>query len=47
MPRPGGDDLFVAYTDVEGLGFGTLEAGQQFEIGPGRKGGEARNVKVI
>ena len=35
------------YTDVEVFGFGTLEAGQHFETGPGRKGDEAKNAKVI
>jgi CspA family cold shock protein len=41
--------VFVHYSNVAGTGFRTLEAGQQveFEIAPGRKGDEARNVKVI
>lgn len=49
VSRPDGDDVFVHYSNVEGTGFRTLEAGQQveFEIAPGRKGDEARNVKVI
>jgi cold shock protein len=49
VSRPDGDDVFVHYSNIEGNGFRTLEAGQQveFEIGQGRKGDEARNVKVI
>ena len=44
-----GTDLFFHSSNVEGSGFRTLEAGQQveFDIAPGRKGDEARNVKVI
>jgi len=49
VSRPDGDDVFVHYSNIEGNGFRTLEAGQQveFEIAQGRKGDEARNVKVI
>ena len=49
VSRPDGDDVFVHSSNVEGAGFRTLEAGQQveFDVAPGRKGDEARNVKVI
>lgn len=49
VSRPDGDDVFVHYSAIEGTGFRTLEAGQQveFDIAPGRKGDEARNVKAI
>lgn len=49
VSRPDGEDVFVHYSNVEGSGFRTLEEGQQveFDIAPGRKGDEARNVKVI
>lgn len=41
-----GDDLFVHYSEVEG---GHLDEGVsvQFEVGEGRKGLCAKNVKVI
>ena len=43
------DDVFVHYSNIEGQGYRTLEAGQkvEFEIGPGRKGDEAQNVRVV
>lgn len=47
ISRDGADDVFVHITAIEG---GTpLVEGQavEFEIGPGRKGEEARNVKVV
>ena len=47
--RPDGDDVFVHFSNIEGSGFKTLEEGQnvEFEIGPGRKGDEAQNVRVV
>jgi CspA family cold shock protein len=49
ISRPDGDDVFVHYSNIEGSGFRSLEEGQQveFEIGPGRKGDEALNVRVV
>ena len=49
ISRPDGDDLFVHYSNIEGEGRRDLEDGQnvEFEIGEGRKGDEARNVRVI
>lgn len=49
ISRDGGDDVFVHHSNVEGEGRITLEPGQvvEFEIGPGRKGDEARNVRVV
>jgi len=37
------------YSSIAGAGYRSLEQGQQveFEIGPGRKGDEAQNVRVI
>ena len=49
IAREGGADVFVHYSNIEGKGYRSLEEGQQveFEIGPGRKGDEALNVKAI
>ena len=47
ISREGGADVFVHYSNIEGKGYRSLEEGQQveFEIGPGRKGPEALNVR--
>jgi CspA family cold shock protein len=49
ISREGGQDVFVHYSNIAGSGYRSLEQGQQveFEIGPGRKGDEAQNVRVI
>ncbi|MFQ5558300.1 MAG: cold-shock protein [Acidimicrobiales bacterium] len=49
ISRSDGDDVFVHYSNIEGSGRRTLLDGQQveFEIGPGRKGPEALNVRVV
>lgn len=49
ISREDGDDVFVHYTGIEGNGYRTLEEGQtvEFEIGPGRKGDQAQNVRVV
>jgi cold shock protein len=49
IAREGGDDIFVHFSQIEGEGYRTLQQGQkvEFEIGPGRKGDEARNVRVV
>lgn len=49
ISRDDGDDVFVHFSNIEGSGFRTLEDGQkvEFEIGPGRKGDEALQVRVI
>jgi CspA family cold shock protein len=49
ISREGGEDAFVHYSSIAGAGYRSLEQGQQveFEIGPGRKGDEAQNVRVI
>ena len=41
--------IFVHFSNIAGDGFKSLEDGQQveFEVGPGRKGDEALNVRVI
>ena len=49
IQRESGADVFVHYSNIEGQGYRSLEDGQavEFEIGPGRKGDEARNVRVV
>ena len=49
ISREDGDDVFVHFSNIQGAGYRTLEQGQQveFEIGPGRKGDEAQNVRVL
>ncbi len=49
IAREGEPDVFVHYSNIAGAGYRSLEQGQQveFEIGPGRKGDEAQNVRVI
>jgi CspA family cold shock protein len=49
ISRTDGDDVFVHYSNIDGSGYRNLEEGQnvEFEIGPGRKGDEALNVKVV
>jgi CspA family cold shock protein len=49
ISREDGDDVFVHFSNIQGAGYRTLEQGQQveFEVGPGRKGDEAQNVRVL
>lgn len=49
ISREGGDDVFVHFSNITGEGFKTLDEGQsvEFDIGPGRKGDEAQNVRAL
>ena len=49
ISRDGEDDLFVHFSNIDGTGRRTLVAGQnvEFELGQGRKGVEAHNVRVV
>ena len=49
ISREGGDDVFVHYSNIQGSGYRSLDEGQavEFEVGPGRKGDEAQNVRAI
>jgi superfamily II DNA/RNA helicase/cold shock CspA family protein len=49
IERADGDDVFVHFSAIEGGGYKRLEEGQlvEFEVGPGRKGDEARSVRVL
>lgn len=48
-PEDGGEDVFVHFSNIAGSGYRNLEEGQkvEFEVGPGRKGDEARNVTPL
>jgi CspA family cold shock protein len=42
-------DEFVHFSNIVGEGYKTLDEGQQveFDIAPGRKGDEAKNVRAL
>ena len=44
-----GDDVFVHFSNIVGEGYKSLDEGQsvEFDIGPGRKGDEAQNVRAL
>jgi cold shock protein len=44
-----GREIFVHFSNIQGSGYRSLDEGQavEFEIGPGRKGDEALNVRAI
>lgn len=49
ISREGADDVFVHFSNIVSEGYKTLDEGQavEFDIGPGRKGDEAKNVRKI
>ena len=49
IAREGADDVFVHYSNIQGDGYKSLNEGQtvEFDVGPGRKGEEAQNVRVV
>lgn len=48
-PSTGEDDVFVHHSNIVGQGFKTLDVGQkvEFDVGEGRKGPEAHNVRTL
>jgi CspA family cold shock protein len=48
-PEDGSKDLFVHFSNISGSGFRSLEEGQavEFEVGEGRKGPEATDVRAV
>ena len=49
ISREEGSDVFVHFSNLVGEGHKTLTEGQEveFEIGPGQKGDEAKNVRAL
>ena len=49
ISREGGEDVFVHHSNIAGDGYKSLDEGQnvEFDIGQGRKGDEAQNVRAI
>jgi cold shock protein len=47
ISREGGEDVFVHHSNIVGDGYKSLDEGQkvEFDIGQGRKGDEAQNVR--
>lgn len=49
IARDTGGDIFVHYSGITGSGYRVLEEGQrvEFDVGEGRKGPAATNVKLM
>ena len=49
ISREQGDDLFVHFSNIQGDGYKTLNEGQrvEFDVGRGKKGDEAQNVRPL
>ena len=47
IEREDGDDVFVHYSAIQTSGYRTLEQRVEFDVGPGKKGEEAQNVRPI
>jgi len=49
ISREAGADVFVHYSAIQMDGYRNLEEGQrvEFEVGPGKKGEEAQDVRLV
>ena len=49
ISREGEPDVFVHFSNIDMKGYKTLEEGQavEFEVGQGKKGDEALNVRLV
>jgi cold shock protein len=49
ISREDGPDVFVHFSSIQMDGYRSLEEGQRVEldVGPGKKGEEAQNVRVV
>jgi CspA family cold shock protein len=49
ISREDGPDVFVHYSSIQQTGYRSLDEGQavEFDVGPGKKGEEAQNVRII
>jgi CspA family cold shock protein len=49
ISREGAADVFVHFSQIQGDGYKSLVEGQavEFEVAPGRKGEEAKNVRAL
>jgi cold shock protein len=49
ISRGEGPDVFVHYSAIQMDGYRSLEEGQrvEFDVGPGKKGEEAQNVRMV
>lgn len=47
--RDGDSDVFVHFSEIQGEGYRELQENDlvEFDVGPGRKGDEAKNVRKI
>jgi cold shock protein len=49
ISREAGPDVFVHYSAIQMVGYRSLDEGQrvEFDVGPGKKGEEAQNVRIV